>query len=124
MFKLLLHVAKEPWWFLEVQFILFQLLNLHLWQAAHCTLTTAQCTLRSAPSTANAPEYEHVHFILHNEHCTLHTKCLYCILQIYHFILQSSKICLCCSQDLHCKMYLDLTCSLSEYYIINKILSP
>ena len=51
-----------------------------LWQAAHCPL-----------HTANAPESEHLHFILHIEQCTLHTACLYCIVQIYHFTLRTSK---------------------------------
>ena len=54
---------------------------------------------------ANAPEFEHVHFILHIEHCRLHTTCLYCILQMYHLTLQISKICLSLSQGLHGKMY-------------------
>ena len=57
---------------------------------------------------ANAPEFEHVHFILHIEHCTLHTTCLYWILQMYCFTLQTSKTCLSWSQDLHGEMYLDL----------------
>ena len=35
--------------------ILFQLLNLHLWQPANCTLNTAQCTLHTAPEPSNAP---------------------------------------------------------------------
>ena len=70
---------------------LFQLLYLHLWQTAHCTLHAAQCTLRTAPAPANAPEYKHIHFILHIEHCTLHTTCLYCNLQMYNFTLQTSK---------------------------------
>ena len=79
---------------------LFQLLNLHLWH-------TAQCTLRTAPAPANDPESEHLHFILHIKHCTLHIMCLYCILQSYHFTLQASKISLSRSQDLRGKIYLD-----------------
>ena len=55
----------------------------------HCTPHTAQCTL-------------------HTEHCKLHTTPLYCILQIYHLTLQTSKNCLCWTQDLHGKLYLDL----------------
>ena len=86
--------------------ILFQRLNLNIWPAAHCTLPTAQFTLHTAPAPANVPESEHVHFILPIEHCTMHTTCLYCILQMYH--LQTSKICLSWSQDLHGKMYLDI----------------
>ena len=72
---------------IKILFILFQTLNLHLWQAAHYTLHTAQCTLRTAPAPANAPESEHVHFILHIENCTLRNTDLYCNLQIYHFTL-------------------------------------
>ena len=87
---------------------MFKRLNLHLWQAVHCTLRAAQCTLRTAPAPANAPKSEHVHFILHIEHWTLHTMCLYCILKMYHFPLQTIKICLSWSQDLHGKIYLDL----------------
>ena len=34
---------------------------------------TSQCTLCKAHATANAPESEHVYFILHIEHSTLHT---------------------------------------------------
>ena len=51
--------------------ILFQLQNLCLWQAAHCTLKISQCTLSTAPVSANAPESAPLHFILENEHCTL-----------------------------------------------------
>ena len=87
---------------------MFQLLNLHLWQAAHCTLHTAQFTLRTAPAPENSPESERVYFILHIEHCTMHTTCLYCNLQIYHFTLQTYKLCLCWSQDLYGEMYLAL----------------
>ena len=35
-----------------------------------------------------------VHFILNTEHWTLRTKHLYCMLHIYHFILQTVKSCL------------------------------
>ena len=87
---------------------MFQLLNLYLWQALHCTLHIAQCKSRAAPAPENAPESEQVHFILHIEHCALHTTCLSCILQIYHFTLQTCKIYLCWSQDLHDEMYLDI----------------
>ena len=87
---------------------MFQLQILHLWQAAQRTLHTAQCTFCTTPAPANALEFEHVHFILHIEHCTLHTTCLYYILTIYHLTLQTSKIRLCLSQDLHGKIYLDL----------------
>ena len=86
----------------------FQLVNLHLWQAEHCTLHSARCTLPTAPGPTNAPEYEHLLFILHIEHCTLHTTCLYLIFQIYHFTLQISKICACCCLDLHGEMFLDM----------------
>ena len=84
------------------------MLHLHPWQAAQCTLHTTQCTLHTAPAPANAPESEPLHVILNIEHCTLHTTCVYCILQIYSFTLQTSKICLRWSQDLQGKMYLDV----------------
>ena len=66
-----------------------------------------QCTVHTVP--AHAPVHAHVpvhspapiHFILYTERCTLHTMCLYCILQIYHFTLQTSKIGLGWTQDLH-----------------------
>ena len=92
------------------------MLNLHLWQAAHCTLHTAQCTLRTAPAHANTPEAEHVHFILHIEHLTLHITCLYCILQMYHFILKTlKKKCQSWFQDLHGKVYLDILPTKRKY---------
>ena len=74
--------------------------------SAHCTLHTAQCTLRTAPAPANAPESEHVHFILLIENCTLHNTDLYCILETYTVKI---NICLCWSQDLHGKMYLGVS---------------
>ena len=43
--------------------ILFQLLNFHLWQAANCTLHTAQCTLRTVPANENALENASVRFM-------------------------------------------------------------
>ena len=33
-----------------------------------------------------------IHFILHAEHCTIHTTHLYCMLQIYHFTLPIVKV--------------------------------
>ena len=63
---------------------MFQLINLHTWQAANCTLHTAQCILRTAPEPANAPESEHVHIILHIEHCTLHTKFILHLANVSH----------------------------------------
>ena len=70
------------------------MLNFHLWQEAHCTLHTAQCTLCTVPAPANAPETASVHFILHIEHFALHAIHLYCMLHIYDFTLKHHKICL------------------------------
>ena len=53
---------------------------------------------------------------------TLHTTCLQCILQMYHFTLQTSKIFLCWSQDLHGKMYPDVCLSNYEFFLILKVL--
>ena len=58
--------------------ILFQLLNLHLWQAAHCTQHTAQCTLGTepalaivpAPAIAPASAPVHSYYTLNAGHCT------------------------------------------------------
>ena len=72
------------------------------------TLHTAQCTLRTAPAHANAPEFEHVHFIQHIEQYTLHNTCVYYILLTSHITLQTSKICLTWSQYLHGEMYIDI----------------
>ena len=58
---------------------------------AHCSLHTAQYTLGTSPAPANAPESEHVNFILHIENCTPHTRGLYWILYIVHLTLQKSK---------------------------------
>ena len=44
------------------------------------TLHTAQCTLRTSPEPVPAPESAPVHSILHIEHCTVHTRYLYCML--------------------------------------------
>ena len=71
--------------------ILFQLLNFHLWLAAQSTLHTAQCTLRTLPAPANAPETESVRFILHIEHFALNAIYLYSMLNIYHFTLKHPK---------------------------------
>ena len=49
---------------------------------AHCTLCTA---LAPAPAPAS------VHFILHIEHCTLHTTHLHCMLYCYHFTVHTVK---------------------------------
>ena len=59
------------------------------------SLHTAQCTLHTAPASASAPapESKYMHSIIHIEHCTLHTMYLYCTFQMYHFTLQTSKIC-------------------------------
>ena len=60
---------------------MLQILNIYLWQAAHCALQTAQSTLRTAPAPAKAPTSAPVHFVLHikqcNVHCTpyIYTKC-------------------------------------------------
>ena len=71
---------------------LFQLLNFHLWQAAHCTLHTAQFTLRTVPAPENAPKTSSVHLILTIEHFALHTIHFYCMLQIYHYTLKHPKM--------------------------------
>ena len=75
---------------------------------AHYTLHTRHCTLHTAPEHEHAPLPAHVHFILQTEHYTLHTTCLCCLLHIYHFTLQTSKICLSGNQDLHGKMNLNI----------------
>ena len=72
--------------------ILFQLLNLHLWQAAHCTLHTAHYKLRPVPAPANAHETASIHFILHIEHFALHTIHLFCMLHIYYFTRKHPKL--------------------------------
>ena len=59
---------------------------------AASTLHTAHCKLRTAPAPANTLESEHVNFIQHIEHCRLHTTWFYCILKMYHFALQTSRI--------------------------------
>ena len=76
---------------------------------AGSTLHPAHYTvyIRTTPAPANAPESDHVHFILNIEGCTLHTNHFCCSWQIYHFTLQTSNICLSWSQYLHGKMYLD-----------------
>ena len=76
----------------------------------------------SAPALANGPESEHVHFILHIEYCTLHATCLYCILKMYNFTLQTSKICLGWFQDLHGEMYLGL--AISKGGVISSVKCP
>ena len=76
---------------IELWNIVFQLLNLHLWQAAYCTLHTAQHTVCTAPKPENTPESQHVRFILQIENCTLHTTCLHCIFQMYHFELNKES---------------------------------
>ena len=50
---------------------MFKLLNLLFWQAAHCTLHTARCTLQTEPAPENDPKSELVHFI--KKHLTLYT---------------------------------------------------
>ena len=74
--------------------MMFQLLTLHLWQAAHCTLHSAHCTLHTAPAPANAPASAPVHLILLIVKCTLHAILVYLKLHIYHFTMRTSKICL------------------------------
>ena len=73
---------------------------------AGSTLHAAQCTQHTAPANWNAPEPEPVHFILHIKNCTLHAIHLYYMLQNFHFALQTSKICMSGTQDLHGKIYL------------------
>ena len=51
----------------------------NLLQAGHCTLHAADSTVHTAPEHVPAP----VHFILHIEHCTVHTTHLYCMLHAY-----------------------------------------
>ena len=53
-------------------------------------LHSAHYTLHTAPAPTSAPA--HVNFILHTEHCTLHTTCLYCVLHIHHSTLHTVKI--------------------------------
>ena len=72
--------------------MLFELLNLHLWQAIHCTLD------KPALVTATADSIQHI------EQWTLHTVHLYYMLRIYHFAIQISEICHSDSEDLHGEM--------------------
>ena len=39
-----------------IQKNVFQLVNLHLWQAVHCALHNAQCTLHTTPASEPGPE--------------------------------------------------------------------
>ena len=98
------------WFFIWL--ILFQLLNLHLWQAAHCTLHTAQRTLHTVPANANWPESAPLHFIIqiNTVHCMpyIYTKCAYSSLHT-----ETSNSCLSDTQDLHCKMNTKICCLLS-----------
>ena len=59
----------------------FQLLNVHMWQAALCTLQTAHCTLHTGPAHYTLHQHMIMHKSLHlyisyytlnNTHCTLH----------------------------------------------------
>ena len=76
-----------------VSLIWFEVLNLCL---AHCTLNTAP-----EPALASVP----VHFILHIEHCTLHTTYLCCMLHIYHITPSQSRL---IWDDDGGKIYIDL----------------
>ena len=42
----------------------------------------------TAPKPVTAPESAHVHFILHIEHCTVHTTHLYCMLHPYQDVTE------------------------------------
>ena len=68
-----------------LQLLATGLLSLSIQQ---CALQTTHCTLQIA--SAPAPVYSKPH----NENCTLHTACLFCMLQIYHFTLPTIKSCL------------------------------
>ena len=41
-----------------------------MWQAEHCTLHTAMCTLHSTHAPQDAPASAPKYFILHTEHST------------------------------------------------------
>ena len=76
--------------------ILFQLLNHHL--LASSTMHPEHCT---KPASANIPEYEYIHFMLHTAH---HVFII--LFLIRHFTLQTIGLSL--SQDLHGKMYIHI----------------
>ena len=89
-------------WQNKIWFILLQLLNLHLWQTAHWTLQTAQCTLCIAPAPTNASAFAHVH-----SYYTLNmfTLCHILILSAIYLSLHTENIQnLSGTQDLHGKM--------------------
>ena len=77
--------------------ILFELIYLHIWQAAHCTLHTGQCTLCTAPALANSLESERLQFIRHIEHGILHTT-----FYIFCFIITLHAVCSLCICSPNC----------------------
>ena len=86
-------------------------ISIFVGQHTACTLHTAQCTLRTVPAPANAPETVFVNFTLYIEHFALHTIhytacCTFITSYIY---TKTSKICLSNTQDLHGKMNLNIT---------------
>ena len=52
------------------------------------------CTLHTAPAPTHVPVPEPILFLLLTEHWTLHITCVYCMLDIYHFTLHTTKSCL------------------------------
>ena len=83
--------------------ILFQLLNLHLWQAAHCKLQTTHCTCTCKFTCICT-------CTLHTTHWTLYTACHTFLLNAAHLSLltENIKICLSGIQDLHGQMNINL----------------
>ena len=77
----------------------------------HCTIHTAHYTLHLHMSMHMYLHLYISYYTLNSEHYTLHTTCLYCLFHIYHFTLQTFKICRCGTQDLHGIINLDITLS-------------
>ena len=75
-----------------------------MWQAAHCTLYTEQCTLH----TALVPAVCTCTYTLHTTHWKLHTA-HHVICKFITSHCKHKKICLSWSQDLDGKMCLDIT---------------
>ena len=74
---------------------------------AHYTLYG---TLRSEPEAVTDPESAPVHFILHIEHCKVHTTHLYCTLHTYHFTLHTVESWLSSNSSWWRQMYLNISC--------------
>ena len=75
---------------------------------ADSTLHTAHYTVHTTPAHEHTHLLAPLHFILHTEHYTLDTTHLYCLLHMYHFTLQTFKICLSGTQYLHGKIYINI----------------